>query len=148
MPYHHIVATTDFSDAADRAVHVAKELAEKCGAKFTLLHVHEPSHYAERVLPSGNRDRVDVEAESRARLEECAARLHLPERTRLELDMDASPVEGILDFVDKSDADLVVIAAQGHSGLERLLIGSVTERVVRHSAVAVLAVKPPQDKFV
>lgn len=148
MPYQHIVATTDFSDSSARAVRVARDLAAAVGAKLTLLHVYEPHHYADRVLPSGSRDSVDMEAEARGRLEELAARLDLPESTQLELDMDASPVEGILDYLERSNADLVVIATQGVSGLKRLLIGSVTERVVRHASVAVLAVKPASETFV
>ena len=56
---------------------------------------------------------------------------------------DASPVEGILSHVQKHGIDLVVMATRGRSGLERLLIGSVTERVVRHAPCAVLTVRDP-----
>jgi nucleotide-binding universal stress UspA family protein len=48
----------------------------------------------------------------------------------------------ILDYQDEHDVDLVVIATHGRSGLERLLLGSVTERIVRRSAAPVFVVKP------
>ena len=54
---------------------------------------------------------------------------------------DSSPTEGILEYAQKQNVDLIVIATRGHSTLERLLIGSVTERVVRHAKCAVLTVK-------
>jgi nucleotide-binding universal stress UspA family protein len=47
----------------------------------------------------------------------------------------------ILDYVEENDVDLIVIATHGRSGLERLLLGSVTERVVRRASVPVFVVK-------
>jgi nucleotide-binding universal stress UspA family protein len=48
--------------------------------------------------------------------------------------------EAILDHVDENDVDLVVMGTQGRTGLDRYLVGSVTETVVRHCDVPVLTV--------
>ncbi len=51
------------------------------------------------------------------------------------------PVSDILEYVDDADVDLVVMGTHGRSGLDRLLLGSVTEKVVRASPVPVLTVR-------
>lgn len=50
------------------------------------------------------------------------------------------PYEVILDYADEADVDLVVMGTHGRSGVDRFLLGSVTDRVIRAGAVPVLAV--------
>jgi nucleotide-binding universal stress UspA family protein len=47
----------------------------------------------------------------------------------------------ILDYIEENDVDLIVIATHGRSGIERLLLGSVTERVVRRASLPVFVIK-------
>jgi nucleotide-binding universal stress UspA family protein len=54
---------------------------------------------------------------------------------------EGMPTEGILDYADEADVDMVVVATHGRTGLDRYLIGSVTEEVVRKSPVPVLTAK-------
>ncbi|MEF8786998.1 MAG: universal stress protein [Haloarculaceae archaeon] len=62
-----------------------------------------------------------------------------------------APHQAILDYVDEYDIDLVVMGTHGRTGLDRYLLGSVTEKVVRLSDVPVLTVRmpsePPEDSF-
>lgn len=51
-----------------------------------------------------------------------------------------SPVERITDYVAKKDIDLIIISTHGRSGLQRVLIGSTAERIVRHASCPVLVV--------
>ena len=53
----------------------------------------------------------------------------------------ASAAAGIIDQADSFAPDLIVIAAHGRSGVERLLLGSTAEKVIRHSACEVLVVR-------
>jgi nucleotide-binding universal stress UspA family protein len=58
------------------------------------------------------------------------------------------PADEILSYVDENESDLVVIATHGRSGLDRLLLGSVTERVLRRSPSPVFVVKPDRKSLV
>jgi nucleotide-binding universal stress UspA family protein len=55
------------------------------------------------------------------------------------------PAEEILRLADEAHADLIVIGTHGRSGIERLLLGSVSERVVRHANCPVLVMRPKLD---
>jgi len=50
--------------------------------------------------------------------------------------------EEIMRFVDEEEIDLIVMATHGRTGLPHIIMGSVAERVVRHSPVPVLTIKP------
>jgi nucleotide-binding universal stress UspA family protein len=52
-----------------------------------------------------------------------------------------TPYERIVDLAQKEKSSLIVMGAHGHTGLKRLLMGSVTERVIGHAACPVLVVK-------
>jgi universal stress protein A len=65
---------------------------------------------------------------------------HLP-KTRY-LVMDGNPFEKIIDAATDHRIDLIVLATHGRTGVKRLLIGNVAEKVVRHAPCPVLTVKP------
>jgi nucleotide-binding universal stress UspA family protein len=138
MHIGHVVAPTDFSEHAEKAVEVAATFAVQFKAKLTLLHVaHLPEYaYAQRTAQSlddllpGAQDALD-QAVARARgqcpdVEGVLAEGH--------------PWESILRFVREHRADLLVMGTHGRHGLPRALLGSVTERVLRSSPVPVVAV--------
>jgi len=145
VSYQRIVCTTDFSEASERAVDEAASLAKALGAELTILHVSAPGPVpATGLFPS---EEVIDKAHSVAhqkleqKLEQVRKQHHLGPETKVAHRNDPSPVEGILSYVEENDVDLVVIATAGRSGLQRWLIGSVTERVVRHAKCAVLTIK-------
>ena len=149
--FQRIAVTTDFSPAANYALTVARDLAERYGAQLTLLHVSEPApRITERILPS-KAIRGDGQGKKLAfghkKLEQLVANAGLSDDTQVALKVHTSPVEGILEFLDEHDIELIVIATAGRTGFERFLIGSVTERVVRHAPCAVLTVKTPADEL-
>jgi nucleotide-binding universal stress UspA family protein len=138
----HILVPVDFSEGADQAVRYARELARLHEAQVTLLHAVEevmyPSAYGmEMADVPGPKvlERVDASLAALARDEMG------DERVEVESIIGYAP-SVILDYQDKHDVDLTVIATHGRSGLERLLLGSVTERVVRRSPAPVFVVKP------
>ena len=63
---------------------------------------------------------------------------------------NGDPFEGILDGAEDLMSDLIVLATHGRTGIKRLVIGNVAEKVVRHAPCPVLTVKPkavsPRDK--
>ena len=55
--------------------------------------------------------------------------------------LEGNPADEIVDFAEKNDIDLIVMGTQGKTAIQRFLIGSVAENVVRHSKKTVLVVR-------
>jgi nucleotide-binding universal stress UspA family protein len=154
-----VLYATDLSPQGPSIFRYAVELARRHGARIVLLHALEPLGHTATTLV-----RNVVPAETLARLEREGLAdvrrviLERLERFRAqELGADAQPgdlvseirvVEGapdrvILEEARKAVADLIVMGAHGHSGLERTLLGSVANKVVQRSSIPVLLVPIP-----
>ncbi len=137
--YDRILLPTDGSDAGDRAVDQALGLARETGAALHVLFVVEDIPYAPEMMDD------KVEAQLRAIGEEALESI----RERADeagVEVVAALREGvphtsILNYIDDEACDLVVMGTHGRSGLDRYLLGSVTERVVRTASVPVLTVR-------
>lgn len=142
MTFERIMVTTDLSDVGNHALKVASDLASKVGAHLTLVFVQEDTlSFADGVLPhKDHKAQVDLAPKIEKKLRETASAIGCAP-DQLAVVKDASPVEGILAYAKDHEIDLIVMATQGRSGLQRLLIGSTTERVVRHAECAVLTVR-------
>ena len=57
--------------------------------------------------------------------------------------LQGHPAQEILDFAEKNDIDMIVLGTQGKTGIDRFLLGGVTEKVVRHAKAEVLVVRAP-----
>lgn len=144
FPPKVIVVPVDFSPASLAAAEVAKSLARRWGSALELAHVREPDLVAagagpEAVpLPLPAPD-PDLQRRTRRRLSEAAQGLP-PERARIRT-LFGRPVREILDLTRESGAGLIVMGTRGSTGLDRILLGSVAEAVVRGSTVPVLTVR-------
>jgi nucleotide-binding universal stress UspA family protein len=137
-PYRHILVSTDFGDAARAATEHALALAQKLGAKVTLLHTWElpPFDYGEAVQwPVAELERQAQRALDAA---VAAARRVHPDVEGLVVFGD--PHAKILEVVAERRCDLIVMGTHGRKGMARLFLGSVAERVVRFAKVPVLTV--------
>ena len=136
-----VLTPIDFSDASETALRHAKELALTYGAEIDLLHVVDaplyPSIYDDSVDMPGQ----EVLAEAEQGLADLAREIVGVEHAMAEV-VTGHPVNEILRYVEANEVDLLVIATHGRTGLNRLLIGSVAERVVRQSPIPVFLVKP------
>lgn len=141
--YRRILVPLDGSTHAELALDVAVAIARKCGAKLVLMRVagHPVTHFYVEAT-----DVVAVPSDDS--VEHCAA--YLAEVTRrLEADgLDADYVIGegmaadeILRQSATLEADLIVIATHGRSGLGRWMLGSVADRVTQGASVPVLIVR-------
>lgn len=137
----NILVPIDFSEASMGALRHAKELTLTYGAQITLLHAVEevvyPSAYGVEPinLPSPQVvERVEANLAERAR-DEIGY-----EHVTVEASVGYAP-SSILDYAEMNPVDLIVIATHGRTGLERMLLGSVTERVVRRAPAPVFIVK-------
>lgn len=131
QPYRHILVPLDFSESSRRALDEAGDLASRTGATVTLLHVLE--------LPAAG---LVPEAEHRATtlLDEWGELVEQKTRTRVtRLVKTGAPAQQILaSAADDPSIDLIVLGSHGRTGITRMLIGSVAEKVVRHAQRPVL----------
>ena len=139
----HILLTTDFSPASEEAVAKAGEMARATGARLTVLNVHHHAPAApEAVVPPDKQvTPADLDAEARQSLDDLRRTLlQGVESVSLVSLEHVSPPLAICDYAAKHGVDLIVIGTHGRTGLSRLLIGSVAEKVVRHASCPVLVV--------
>ncbi|MDX1610750.1 MAG: universal stress protein [Candidatus Thermoplasmatota archaeon] len=143
--FARILVPTDGSDTSEHALEVALEVAENMGSHVTGLYVMDSSAYA--AFPG------DLEWESiKAMLEQESkhALSSLEEQCEaLGLGCHVEVREGhpAQEIIQASDGhDLVVMGTHGRSGLDHLLMGSVTEKVIRHAPIPVLVVRTPEDE--
>lgn len=139
---NRILVPVDFSKHTAALLQHARELAVTYDAQLDLLHVVEglsiPSVYGVKPVSINS---PDVQERVRKRLDEYAAEMQLSGRTLASHVRSGHPAHEVLDFIDEHAVDLVAIATHGRTGFERLLIGSVAEKVVRMASCPVFAVK-------
>jgi nucleotide-binding universal stress UspA family protein len=145
-----ILIPVDFSACSSSALRFGLDLARKLGAEVHLLHVWQIPTLAP--LDSGSRS----EAESLVGV--------LGEHARTELDqlmnelatdgvrvgsassLPGDPAHEIVRAVEEKGYDLVVMGTHGRTGLDKLLVGSVAEKVVRHAKCPVLTLRTRPER--
>jgi universal stress protein A len=135
-----ILVTTDLSPHSLAAVEYASSFGTLYTSRLYLLLVMEKKegHHAPEA-----RVHFRTEGEAEAALEDFAQK-HIPPGTRMNLIVrKGTPTEGILEFAEEEGIDMIIMATHGATGLRHILMGNVTEKVVRHSRIPVLTVKPP-----
>lgn len=143
----HILIPTDFSDASHLAIDAGGVLAAQLGAKVTLVHVHDPDAlHPPATIGWSPKQQDDLDAEitdavAKGLDDLRRSRLKTLENVETVILHDPSASQAICKYAEKIGADLIVLATHGRTGLKHLLIGSVAERVVRHSHVPVLTLR-------
>ncbi|RBW70668.1 universal stress protein [Bacillus taeanensis] len=168
--YQKIVAAFDGSEGSVKALEHAIELSKRQSAKLTVVHVVKeknlqtrknepklarsneiftPYGYApnrddygvmnerelieeERMRITENNDEILVEAKAKI------AEKHIPAKFDV---LEGDPAKRLCEYADIHQADVIVIGSRGISGLKKLMIGSVSEKVAKEAEVPVLIVK-------
>lgn len=146
LEIRRILCPVDFSDASHHALDHAVMIAGWYRARITALHVRHPAFLVEPPILFAEMGNTPV-----ATLEDAEGRLHYwlaPVRAAgIACDvmaMDGNmPAAVIVDAATTIGADMIVLGTHGRSGFERLLLGSVTEKVVRTAKCPVVTVPPP-----
>ncbi len=157
--FKRILVPTDFSKEANNALSVAVEIAERTNAEITLLHIVD-------IPVVGHYDSLDImgntynDSDDPAFYKQYMAQLMRKTKSRMQklkekyskLNIKEHVVfdsfqKHMADFVIKDETDLIVIGSKGASGLDEVLVGSNTERVIRTSRVPVLTVKNYAENF-
>jgi nucleotide-binding universal stress UspA family protein len=139
---------TDGSKNADRAGAQAIELANLTNADIVVLYVVETNliesprlvNYRVSLFDELREEGKKVVEDFKQRLEESQCNGVCKNTNLISMVKEGRPYDIILETIDKENIDLTVMGASGRHGLDRLLIGSVTERVVRESKSPVLVV--------
>jgi nucleotide-binding universal stress UspA family protein len=149
---HRILVPTDFSKYSQTALTYAAAFAEKFEAELYLLHVVQNLAL---VIP----DIIPVEPSLLPSLDQMSAAVdvafdrlihenRLQDRKVQRALREGTPFYEIICFARETDIDLIVMGTHGHSGLAHVLLGSVTEKVVRKAPCPVLTVRHPEHEFV
>lgn len=145
-----ILVPTDFSDTAGVAAKYARALATAFGADLHLLHVLENPYLAYDPMSFTPPDNFfeELEAETRTRL----LRL-LEDWEPLHPHVDVVTTRGsafveIIRYAKEHKIDLIVLGTHGRGPIAHMLLGSVSEKVVRKAPCPVLTVRHPQHEFV
>jgi universal stress protein A len=142
-----ILVPTDFSDCAATAEAMAVDLTRRLGGEIVLLHVLvETPLYGEGLL-SGPRVQSVYDAHRKWAEDALEKRSSDLRGQGIKASWRAAlgvPYEGIVNIAAEERTEMIVIGTHGRSGLNRVLLGSVAERVIRLAPCPVLTVRPPE----
>jgi nucleotide-binding universal stress UspA family protein len=144
---NHVLIPLDGSQLAEKAIDIAKMVLKQQG-KISLVTVVQQATPPIFAYPEGGLHEVEAEAsylegmdsDVRAYLDRVAKNLQL---NGYEVEADVAggdPADVILAYAEKLHVDMIVMSTHGRSGLDRLLFGSVTNKVVNHSHCPVIVV--------
>lgn len=140
--YERILVPTDGSEATREAIEHAVGLAAEHDATVYALYVVNSASFASLPMESSWESVASMMNEEGAAalevVEGIAEEQGVPVETEL---VDGSPSKVIVRFAEDNDCDLIVMGTHGRGGIDRLLLGSVAESVVRSSSVPVLTVR-------
>jgi nucleotide-binding universal stress UspA family protein len=138
LPIKTVLHPTDFSERSDQAFHLACNLASDYGANLVILHVvRMPILLGDGVMMPSVSAREDV-------LRDKLLSLEVPDQVDVIRKLEeGNPAAEILQLAQLCHADLIVMGTHGRRGLQRLVMGSVAEEVVRRAACPVLTVAAP-----
>lgn len=141
MKIARILCPIDFSDTSRHAIEQAVVLAGYYHAQIAAMYVFTPFARVVAGAATGQAEASAIDRLRRRAEEECAAALGRQIGVEVIVD-EGQPAALILERAASLPADLVVMGTHGATGFERLMLGSVTEKVLRRARCPVLTVPP------
>jgi nucleotide-binding universal stress UspA family protein len=143
MPFKNILVPTDGSEYTKAAIKKAVELAKLSGGKITALYVLDQTIFVNMPLDSAVMNVYTVlKKEGQAAIDFVRGLCKDEGITAEEKIVEGSPTKAIIEA--SSDYDIIVMGTLGRTGMSKLMMGSVAERVVRYSNCPVMVVRSPE----
>ncbi len=151
MKLEKILWPTDFSDNSNTANLYATSLAKEFSAELHMVHVIVDPAYALSPVGVGYipetyheemEERSDAELATLASAGNCSG---LEVRCKT---LAGNAAEAIVDYAEENQVSMIIMGTHGYTGLSRLVMGSVAERVVRSAHCPVLTVHPDDRQFI
>lgn len=139
----NILFATDFSSVSEKAAAYAKAIALNYRSRVEIAHVFDPAgltSYVEAIIGMSSKERLQLSTEALSNLQQSFAADGLQVHTSMPEDTKAFPA--LLRLSRKIDADLIVAGTHSKWGLERLVLGSTAEELIRNATCPVLTVGP------
>ncbi|MDW5551335.1 universal stress protein [Methanosarcina sp.] len=142
-PQRQILIATDGSETANEAADFGIEMVGCSGAKIFAVYVIDTTPYRSVPLDQIWSDKVLEEFEKEGR-EATSYIEKIGEAAGVEVEsrvLKGHPAEKIVTFAEDNNIDMIIMGSLGKGGYERILLGSVSEKVIRHAKIPVLVVR-------
>ena len=141
--FKHILLPTDGSELSDAAIQKGIQFAKSIDAEVTGFHVIPPFHVFSLRTGTLEGTKEQHESESKVQAEQFLGVIKkAAEKAGVSCDTDyatsSHPYEMIINAAEKKGCDLIMMASHGRRGLQGLLIGSETHKVLTHTKIPVL----------
>lgn len=139
--YRNIVIATDGSENTLRAISQGIEIAKLSGAIVHALYVVDTPSTISENWTAGKKTVYEIMRKDGEKAVSKIKELGEASGVKVkEVVLDGYPGKEIIDFAENNDIDLIVMGTLGKTGLEKFLVGSIAEKVVRNSRVPVMVV--------
>lgn len=140
---HDILVPVDGSAASKEAVLYARDLAEKLGARITLLHVCEGRGYSTAPCSMPSQEMIDEEEYDAGSLLKNYEQEFFNQGPKVEtLIREGTAQHVITELANQGPYDLLVIGSQGKGPIRKFFVGSVALYTVAHAEIPVLVMHP------
>lgn len=145
-----ILVPLDGSEHALKALHYAIEFAQLYGARIDTVKVVEPTVYPEgATIPQRHYDPDEVSLKmARTHSKRVVGQLIPEDVTWRNHVLLGNPYAEVVQLAEKLKTDLLVITTHGYTGLQRFLLGSAAEKIIRHAPCPVMVVRDEEHDFV
>jgi len=138
-----ILCPVDFSDASARALNNATKIARTFSAELFIINVFEPmqENFSNRLRIDYEKENSRLEKENKKQFDKFLTSFNLAGVNHTIESARGNPPNAIVEYAGEKKIDLLFMGATGKSALQRLLLGSVTEKVVRELPCSIVTMK-------
>lgn len=140
--YKKILIATDGSEYTKKAVDYGVDLSKHTGAKLHAIYVVDTAAFASIPMDAAWESMYELLRQEGNEATKYVAEKAEAEGVEIErLTVEGHPADELIKYAESNSIDMIILGTIGKSGLDRFLLGSVAEKVVRNSKIPVLVVR-------